>query len=114
VESEPWEERCSSRADANGTVEAAPPRSADGPVDAGPIRGAASGLRVNESGCYLGLIEGREHLPGHPEIYEPVFLTTCDGPVLFGAGPNIGHNVQRAEDEVAAAQPCHQDRSGKT
>ena len=35
--------------------------------------------------------------------YQSVFLTTSDGVVLFDAPPSIGHNIQRAVDEIAAA-----------
>ena len=35
--------------------------------------------------------------------YQAAFLTTCDGVVLFDAPPSIGRNIQRAVDEVAAA-----------
>ena len=32
-----------------------------------------------------------------------MFLTTSDGVVLLDAPPTIGHNLQRAVDEIAAA-----------
>ena len=35
--------------------------------------------------------------------YQAAFLTTPDGVVLFDAPPTIGHNLQRAVDEIAAA-----------
>jgi glyoxylase-like metal-dependent hydrolase (beta-lactamase superfamily II) len=35
--------------------------------------------------------------------YQAAFLTTRDGVVLFDAPPSIGHNLQRAVDEIAAA-----------
>jgi len=35
--------------------------------------------------------------------YQAAFLTTRDGVVLFDAPPSIGHNLQRAIDEVASA-----------
>ncbi len=35
--------------------------------------------------------------------YQAAFLTTRDGVVLFDAPPTIGHNLQRAIDEVASA-----------
>ena len=36
-------------------------------------------------------------------VYQCAFLTTPDGVVLFDAPPTIGHNIQRAIDEIAAA-----------
>ena len=36
-------------------------------------------------------------------VYRAAFLTTRDGVVLFDAPPSIGHNLQRAIDEVARA-----------
>ena len=35
--------------------------------------------------------------------YQSAFLTTRDGVVLFDAPPTIGHNLQRAIDEIASA-----------
>jgi glyoxylase-like metal-dependent hydrolase (beta-lactamase superfamily II) len=35
--------------------------------------------------------------------YQSAFLTTRDGVVLFDVPPTIGHNLQRAVDEIAAA-----------
>jgi glyoxylase-like metal-dependent hydrolase (beta-lactamase superfamily II) len=35
--------------------------------------------------------------------YQAAFLTTSEGVVLFDAPPTIGHNLQRAIDEIAAA-----------
>jgi Alkyl sulfatase and related hydrolases len=34
--------------------------------------------------------------------YQAAFLTTRDGVVLFDAPPSIGHNLQRAIDQIAA------------
>lgn len=42
-------------------------------------------------------------LPCHGKAYQAAFLTTCDGVVLFDAPPTIGHNLQRAVNEIAAA-----------
>ena len=36
-------------------------------------------------------------------VYQSAFLTTQDGVVLLDAPPTIGHNLQRAVDEIAAA-----------
>jgi len=35
--------------------------------------------------------------------YQAAFLTTSDGVVLFDAPPSIGHNLQRAIDQIASA-----------
>jgi glyoxylase-like metal-dependent hydrolase (beta-lactamase superfamily II) len=35
--------------------------------------------------------------------YQSAFLTTSDGVVLLDAPPTIGHNIQRAVDEIASA-----------
>jgi hypothetical protein len=36
--------------------------------------------------------------------YHSAFLTTRDGVVLFDAPPSIGHNLQRAVNDIAAAE----------
>ncbi len=36
-------------------------------------------------------------------MYQCAFMTTSDGVVLFDAPPSIGHNIQRAVDEIATA-----------
>ena len=36
-------------------------------------------------------------------VYNSAFLLTDDGVVLFDAPPTIGHNLQRAVDEIATA-----------
>jgi glyoxylase-like metal-dependent hydrolase (beta-lactamase superfamily II) len=36
--------------------------------------------------------------------YHTAFLTTDDGVVLFDAAPSIGHNLQRAVNDIAAAE----------
>ena len=38
--------------------------------------------------------------------YQAAFLTTRDGVVLFDAPPSIGHNLQRAIDQIAAKTGC--------
>src|SRR6267143_485514 len=39
----------------------------------------------------------------HDATYQSAFLTTKDGVVVLDAPPTIGHNIQRAIDEIAAA-----------
>lgn len=48
--------------------------------------------------------------------YQAMFLTTRDGVVLIDAMPTLGHNLQRAVDETAAAngrprKPTGSDRT---
>jgi glyoxylase-like metal-dependent hydrolase (beta-lactamase superfamily II) len=57
---------------------------------------------VNEHGYYVGQVEGNLYRVTDG-TYQSAFLTTCDGVVLFDAPPSIGHNIQRAVDQVAAA-----------
>jgi hypothetical protein len=67
-----------------------------------PIPESALGPALNEPGCYVGRVEGNLYwvMDG---TYQSAFLTTSDGVVLFDAPPTIGHNIQRAVDEIAAA-----------
>jgi glyoxylase-like metal-dependent hydrolase (beta-lactamase superfamily II) len=67
-----------------------------------PIPGSARGPAVNEQGYYVGRVEANLYWVTDG-TYQCAFLTTCDGVVLFDAPPTIGHNIQRAVDEVAAA-----------
>jgi hypothetical protein len=57
---------------------------------------------VNEQGYYIGRVE-RNLYWVTDGIYQAAFLTTSDGVVVFDAPPTIGHNLQRAIDEIAAA-----------
>jgi glyoxylase-like metal-dependent hydrolase (beta-lactamase superfamily II) len=76
--------------------------SAGAPPDCRPVREPAFGPRVNEHGYYVGRVEGNLYrVTGG--TYQSAFLMTCDGVVLFDAPPTIGHNIQRAVDEIAAA-----------
>ena len=58
--------------------------------------------RLNDQGYYVGLVE-RNLYWVTDGTYQAAFLTTPDGVVLFGDAPTIGHNLQRAIDETAAA-----------
>ena len=75
-----------------------------GPVlpDYAPIPASAFGPAPNEQGYYVGRIERNLHWVTDG-VYQAAFLTTKDGVVLFDAPPSIGHNLQRAIDEVAKA-----------
>src|SRR5579871_3887873 len=74
----------------------------DGGRDPAPIPRQALGPAVNEQGYYVGRVAGNLYWITDG-TYQSAFLTTCEGVVLFDAPPSIGHNIQRAVDEVAAA-----------
>ena len=69
-----------------------PFRTAPGPV----------GPALNEQGYYVGRVE-RNLYWVTDGTYQSAFLTTSDGVVLLDAPPTIGHNIQRAVDEIASA-----------
>ena len=70
--------------------------------DSAPMPASAFGPALNEQGYYIGRVEGNLYWVTDG-VYQSAFLTTCDGVVLFDAPPSIGHNIQRAVDEIAAA-----------
>src|SRR5216683_4699897 len=70
--------------------------------DYAPIPRAAVGPALNEQGYYVGKVE-RNLYWVTDGTYQAAFLTTPDGVVLFDAPPTIGHNLQRAIDEIAKA-----------
>jgi glyoxylase-like metal-dependent hydrolase (beta-lactamase superfamily II) len=70
--------------------------------DCAPIPGSALGPAVNEQGYYVGRVEANLYWVTDG-TYQCAFLTTSDGVVLFDAPPTIGHNIQRAVNEIAAA-----------
>jgi len=70
--------------------------------DYAPIPASALGPAVNAQGYFVGRIE-RNLYWVTDSTYQAAFLTTKDGVVLFDAPPSIGHNLQRAIDEVASA-----------
>ena len=61
----------------------------------------ALGPAINEQGYYVGRVEANLYWITDG-TYQSAFLTTSDGVVLFDAPPSIGHNIQRAVNEVAA------------
>src|SRR3981081_1224768 len=67
-----------------------------------PIPRSALGPMLNEQGYYVDRVE-RNLYWVTDGTYQAAFLTTSDGVVLFDAPPTIGHNIQRAIDEIAAA-----------
>ena len=70
--------------------------------DFAPIPGSALGPAVNQQGYHVGRIEGNLFWVTDG-TYQSAFLTTPDGVVLFDAPPTLGHNIQRAVDEIATA-----------
>ena len=70
--------------------------------DYAPVPASAFGPAPNEQGYHVGRIE-RNLYWVTDGVYQAAFLTTKDGVVLFDAPPSIGHNLQRAIDEVARA-----------
>jgi glyoxylase-like metal-dependent hydrolase (beta-lactamase superfamily II) len=70
--------------------------------DYAPIPRSALGPALNEQGYYVGRVE-RNLYWITDGVYQSAFLTTRDGVVLLDAPPTIGNNIQRAVDEIAAA-----------
>jgi glyoxylase-like metal-dependent hydrolase (beta-lactamase superfamily II) len=68
-----------------------------------PIPSSALGPALNEQGYHVGRVE-RNLYWVTDGVYNSAFLLTPDGVVLFDAPPSIGHNLQRAVDETAAAE----------
>jgi glyoxylase-like metal-dependent hydrolase (beta-lactamase superfamily II) len=80
----------------------APSKTADALADCAPARRPTFGPTVSEQGYFVGRVEGNLYRVTDG-AYQSAFLMTCDGVVLFDAPPTIGHNIQRAVDEVATA-----------
>ena len=70
--------------------------------DYAPVPESSLGPALNAQGYYVGRVE-RNLYWVTDGTYQAAFLTTSDGVVLFDAPPTIGHNLQRAIDEIAAA-----------
>ena len=70
--------------------------------DYAPVPRSALGPALNEQGYYVGRVE-RNLYWITDGTYQSAFLTTNDGVVLLDAPPTIGHNIQRAVDEIASA-----------
>jgi glyoxylase-like metal-dependent hydrolase (beta-lactamase superfamily II) len=70
--------------------------------DYAPIPLSALGPAVNEQGYYVGRVEKNLYWVTD-STYQAAFLTTRDGVVLFDAPPSIGNNLQRAINQIAAA-----------
>jgi glyoxylase-like metal-dependent hydrolase (beta-lactamase superfamily II) len=80
----------------------AEPASADTLPDYAPIPPSALGPAVNAQGYYVGQVQ-RNLYWVTDGTYQAAFLTTRDGVVLFDAPPTIGHNLQRAIDQIASS-----------
>lgn len=79
------------------------PASADDTLpDYAPIPPSALGPAVNAQGYYVGRVQKNLYWVTD-STYQAAFLTTKDGVVLFDAPPTIGHNLQRAIDEITSA-----------
>jgi len=76
--------------------------SSDSLPDYAPVPRAAVGPALNDQGYYVGRVE-RNLYWVTDGTYQAAFLTTPDGVVMFDAPPTIGHNLQRAVDEIAGA-----------
>ena len=70
--------------------------------DYAPVPATAFGPALNDQGYHVGRVE-RNLYWVTDGVYQAAFLTTSDGVVLFDAPPTIGHNLQRAIDEIANA-----------
>jgi glyoxylase-like metal-dependent hydrolase (beta-lactamase superfamily II) len=68
--------------------------------DFAPIPPSAFGPALNDQGFYVGPVE-RNLYWVTDGVYVAAFLTTPDGVVLFDAPATIGHNLQRAVDQIA-------------
>jgi hypothetical protein len=77
-------------------------RGADALPDYAPVPQTSLGPALNDHGYHVGRVE-RNLYWVTDGTYQAAFLTTPDGVVLFDAPPTIGHNLQRAIDEIAAA-----------
>jgi glyoxylase-like metal-dependent hydrolase (beta-lactamase superfamily II) len=71
--------------------------------DYAPIPPSALGPALNEQGYHVGRVE-RNLYWVTDAVYNCAFLLTNDGVVVFDAPPSIGHNLQRAVDEIATAE----------
>jgi glyoxylase-like metal-dependent hydrolase (beta-lactamase superfamily II) len=67
-----------------------------------PVPPSALGPALNDQGYHVGRVE-RNLYWVTDGTYQAAFLATPDGVVLFDAPPTIGHNLQRAIDQIAAA-----------
>jgi glyoxylase-like metal-dependent hydrolase (beta-lactamase superfamily II) len=69
--------------------------------DFAPVPPAALGPALDAQGFHVGRVE-RNLYWVTDGVYTSAFLTTPDGVVLLDAPATIGHNLQRAVDQIAA------------
>src|ERR1700674_5223757 len=69
--------------------------------DYAPVPKSALGPALNAQGYYVGRVEKNLYWVTDG-AYQAAFLTTRHGVVVFDAPPSIGHNLQRAIDQIAA------------
>ncbi len=74
---------------------------ADTLPDYAPIPPSALGPALNEQGYFVGRVQKNLYWVTDGS-YQAAFLTTKDGVMLFDAPPTIGHNLQRAIDQIAS------------
>src|SRR5229473_6997687 len=86
----------------NQTMPASNGRKALDLPDYAPVPKSALGPALNAQGYYVGRVEKNLYWVTDA-TYQAAFLTTKDGVVVLDAPPTIGHNIQRAIDEIAAA-----------
>src|SRR2546425_8311594 len=77
-------------------------RQPEGLPDYAPVPASALGPALNTLGYHVGRV-ARNLYWVTDGTYQAAFLTTSDGVVLFDAPPSIGHNLQRAIDQIASA-----------
>ena len=88
------------------TTETSPDSGASGvPAlpDYAPVPRTSLGPALNDQGYHVGRVE-RNLYWVTDGTYQSAFLTTPDGVVLFDAPPTIGHNLQRAINQIATAK----------
>jgi glyoxylase-like metal-dependent hydrolase (beta-lactamase superfamily II) len=85
-----------------GGVLAEPASAVDILPDYAPIPASALGPALNAQGYQVGRVEKNLYWVTDG-TYQAAFLTTKEGVVLFDAPPSIGHNLQRAIDQIASA-----------
>jgi glyoxylase-like metal-dependent hydrolase (beta-lactamase superfamily II) len=78
------------------------PSLTDALPDYAPVPAASLGPALNDQGYYVGRVE-RNLYWVTDGVYQAAFLTTPEGVILFDAPATIGHNLQRAIDEIANA-----------
>jgi glyoxylase-like metal-dependent hydrolase (beta-lactamase superfamily II) len=70
--------------------------------DYAPVPRSSLGPALNDQGYYVARVK-RNLYWVTDATYQAAFLTTREGVVLFDAPPTIGRNLQRAVNEIAAA-----------